>query len=74
MKALAAEGIKRIAVLTPGFAADCIETLEEIAVENAGYFRAGGGESFAALPCLNASADGLGLIETIARRELQGWL
>jgi ferrochelatase len=73
VKTLAAGGVKRIAVLTPGFAADCIETLEEIAVENAGYFRAAGGEHFAALPCLNASEDGLRLIETIARRELQGW-
>ena len=52
VKALAAQGIKRVAVLTPGFAADCLETLEEIGVENAGYFKAGGGEAFrrAALP------------------------
>jgi ferrochelatase len=73
VKALAAEGVKRVAVLTPGFAADCLETLEEIGVENAGYFKAGGGERFAALPCLNDSEDGMRVIETVARRELSGW-
>jgi ferrochelatase len=74
VKALAAQGVKRVAVLTPGFAADCLETLEEIGVENAGYFRAGGGERFAALPCLNDSEDGMRVIETVVRRELAGWV
>jgi len=74
VKALAAEGVKRVAVLTPGFAADCLETLEEIGVENAGYFKAGGGERFAALPCLNDGEDGMRVIETVVRRELSGWL
>ena len=73
VKALAAQGVKRLAVLTPGFAADCLETLEEIGVENAGYFKAGGGEKFAALPCLNDGADGMRVIETVVRRELMGW-
>ena len=66
-------GVKRLAVVTPGFAADCLETLEEIAVENAGYFREAGGEHFAAIPCLNDSAEGLAVIEAVARRELKGW-
>ena len=57
-----------------GFAADCLETLEEIGVENAGYFKAGGGERFAALPCLNDSEDGMRVIETVVRRELAGWI
>ena len=57
----------------PGFAADCLETLEEIGVENAGYFREAGGEHFAAIPCLNDSADGMAVIEALARRELRGW-
>ncbi len=70
---LAAEGVKRLVVVTPGFAADCLETLEEIAVENAGYFRQAGGERFAAIPCLNDSTAGLAVIEAVARRELQGW-
>jgi ferrochelatase len=74
VKALAAQGIKRIAVLTPGFAADCIETLEEIAVECADDFRAAGGERFAALPCLNDSDDGMRAIESVVRRELAGWV
>jgi ferrochelatase len=70
---LAGGGVKRLAVVTPGFAADCLETLEEIAVENAGYFREAGGERFAAFPCLNDSAAGMAVIEAVARRELKGW-
>ena len=50
-----AVGVKNLAVVTPGFSADCLETLEEIAVENADIFRANGGENFAAIPCLNDS-------------------
>ncbi|MBX3553911.1 MAG: ferrochelatase [Pseudolabrys sp.] len=71
---LAREGVKRLAVVTPGFAADCLETLEEIAMENAGIFRAAGGEAFAAIPCLNDSEDGLRVIAAVVRRELSGWL
>jgi ferrochelatase len=74
VKALAARGVKRLAVVTPGFAADCIETLEEIGVENAGYFLNSGGEKFAGLPCLNDSAEGIKVIESVVLRELQGWL
>jgi ferrochelatase len=70
---LAKSGVKRLAVIMPGFVADCLETLEEIAVENAGYFRQAGGESFAAIPCLNDSPDGMAVIEAVARRELGGW-
>ena len=70
---LASRGVKRLAVVNPGFAADCLETLEEIGVENAGYFRDAGGERFAAIPCLNDSPEGMGVIEAVARRELKGW-
>ena len=70
---LARGGVRRLAVITPGFAADCLETLEEIGVENAGYFREAGGEHFVAIPCLNDSADGMAVIEAVARRELMGW-
>ena len=73
VRRLAGSGIKRLAVVTPGFSADCLETLEEIGVENAGYFREAGGESFAAIPCLNDSPEGMAVIETVARRELKGW-
>jgi len=73
VRELASRGVKRVVVVTPGFAADCLETLEEIGVENAGYFREAGGERFAAIPCLNDSVEGLAVIEAVARRELKGW-
>ena len=65
---------KSIAVITPGFAADCLETLEEIAVENAHYFKRAGGENFAYIPCLNDSEAGLRVIQTVVSRELKGWV
>jgi ferrochelatase len=74
VKALPARGIKNLAVIMPGFAADCLETLEEIAGENAEYFRHAGGENFAAIPCLNDSDAGMAVIEAVVLRELQGWL
>jgi protoporphyrin/coproporphyrin ferrochelatase len=70
---LALKGVKRVVVVTPGFAADCLETLEEIGVENARAFREAGGERFAAIPCLNDSKAGMAVIEAVARRELKGW-
>ncbi|MBV8105630.1 MAG: ferrochelatase [Hyphomicrobiales bacterium] len=70
---LAKSGVKRLLVVTPGFAADCLETLEEIGVENAGYFREAGGARFAAVPCLNDSVGGIAILEAVARRELKGW-
>jgi protoporphyrin/coproporphyrin ferrochelatase len=73
VKELAARGVKNLAVITPGFAADCLETLEEIAGENAEYFRHAGGENFTAIPCLNDSNSGMHVIETVVLRELQGW-
>jgi ferrochelatase len=74
VKALAARGVKRIAVLTPGFSADCLETIEEIGEENAGYFFDGGGEAFARIDCLNDGDGGMRVIEEIVHRELQGWV
>jgi protoporphyrin/coproporphyrin ferrochelatase len=73
VRELASRGVKRVVVVTPGFAADCLETLEEIGVENAAYFREAGGERFAAIPCLNDSVEGVAVIEAVARRELMGW-
>ena len=70
----ARRGVKSLAVVMPGFAADCLETLEEIAVENAHIFKSNGGENFAAIPCLNDSAAGMSVIEHLVRRELMGWL
>lgn len=74
IKALGAAGVKKLAVITPGFVADCLETIEEIGVENAEYFHHAGGEKFAAIPCLNDSAEGIDVIEALVRRELSGWI
>ncbi|MGI9477589.1 MAG: ferrochelatase [Hyphomicrobiaceae bacterium] len=71
---LARSGTKRIAVLNPGFVSDCLETLEEIAVEARHSFIENGGEKFAHIPCLNDSEPGLDVIENIVRRELGGWI
>ena len=70
---LAKGGVRRIAVIMPGFAADCLETLEEIAIRGAETFRENGGEHFAAIPCLNDSPEAMALLETLVRRELAGW-
>jgi ferrochelatase len=74
VKALAKEGVKNLVVITPGFSADCLETLEEIAVENARIFKKRGGENFAAIPCLNDSAPGMLVIWQMVLRELKGWV
>lgn len=74
VKALAERGVKNLAVITPGFSSDCLETLEEIAMENAEIFRHAGGENFAAIPCLNDSPGGIAVIRDVAMRELQGWV
>ncbi|GLK67852.1 ferrochelatase [Hansschlegelia plantiphila] len=74
VEALAKEGVKNLAVCMPGFTADCLETLEEIAVENAEIFHHNGGANFAAIPCLNDSEEGMRVIEHVVRRELMGWI
>ncbi|RJG44037.1 ferrochelatase [Mesorhizobium sp. DCY119] len=71
---LAREGVKSIAVVNPGFSVDCIETLEEIAVEASEIFHHAGGKNFAHIPCLNDSRDGMAVIEALVRRELSGWV
>jgi ferrochelatase len=74
VKSLAERGVKNLAVVTPGFAADCLETLEEIAGENAEIFKHNGGENFALIPCLNDSEAGMALLHHLVLRELQGWV
>jgi ferrochelatase len=74
MERLGKEGVRRIAVVTPGFSADCLETLEEIAQENAEIFKHNGGEQFAFVPCLNDSDPGMDVIRQLVLRELQGWI
>ncbi|OYU91386.1 MAG: ferrochelatase [Bradyrhizobiaceae bacterium PARB1] len=71
---LAKDGVRRIAVVMPGFSADCLETLEEIAQENCEIFLHNGGEKFSAIPCLNDSEEGMDVIRQLVLRELQGWI
>lgn len=70
---LARQGVKRLAIVAPGFSADCLETIEELGREIRDDFLAAGGEKFARLPCLNDSEAGMKLLETLARGELLGW-
>ncbi|MDZ7629387.1 MAG: ferrochelatase [Parvularculaceae bacterium] len=72
--ASARDGVKRLAVMTPGFLADCLETLEEIAIGGHETFVASGGAEFAALPCLNDSVYMTDLLEALVAREAAGWL
>lgn len=71
---LPAKGVKRVAIVAPGFSVDCIETLEELAIRGRDTFTAAGGEDFAYLPCLNDSAIGLEMLRTLLARELEGWV
>jgi len=74
LEELAHGGTRRMAVAMPGFSADCLETLEEIAMEGRETFLEAGGEHYAALACLNTGEPGMAMLETIIRRELAGWL
>lgn len=74
VEALARSGVKRLAIITPGFAADCLETLEEIAEENREIFLENGGERFSYIPCLNDSEGGIELLVHLIERELVGWV
>jgi ferrochelatase len=71
---LAKSGVKRLAMVAPGFSADCLETLEELDVENRDIFMEHGGQQFAYIPALNDSDDGMRVIEAVVRRELSGWV
>ena len=70
---LARDGVRAVDVLCPGFAVDCLETLEEIAVENAQRFRAAGGEQLRYIPALNATPGHVAALVALARRHAQGW-
>jgi protoporphyrin/coproporphyrin ferrochelatase len=70
---LARSGVRNVVVITPGFSADCLETLEEIAMENADIFHHNGGTNFFAVPCLNDSDGGMAVIRALVERELRGW-
>lgn len=68
------KGTKRLVVAAPGFAADCVETLEELALEGRDEFLEAGGEEFAVLDCLNVSDSGVKMVDGLIRRELSGWI
>src|SRR5262249_15447187 len=74
IKSLAAQGAKGLAVVAPGFSADCLETLYEIGVECRQIFLEHGGKDFALIPCLNDSEAGMTLIQELVARELKGWV
>jgi ferrochelatase len=71
---LPAQDVTRVAIFAPGFAADCLETLEELAIRGRDTFRAAGGSDFAYLPCLNDTPAGLAMLRALIGRELEGWL
>jgi protoporphyrin/coproporphyrin ferrochelatase len=71
---LPGQGSKRVAVISPGFVSDCVETLEEVAIGLRDTFLEAGGETFTYIPCLNASEGGLSALEAVVARELGGWL
>ncbi|MFC3194317.1 ferrochelatase [Marinicella sediminis] len=74
LKSLPAQGHKHVQVICPGFAADCLETLEEIAVENKGYFTGAGGEQFSYIPALNADEDHVAFLSQLIMAHSQTWL
>lgn len=73
LAALPARGVTKVAILAPGFAADCLETLEELAIRGRDTFLAAGGSDFAYLPCLNDSGPGMTMLRALIGRELEGW-
>ena len=71
---LAESGVKSIMIAAPAFVSDCVETLEELALEGRETFLEAGGENFELIPCLNSSEGGIDLFHTLACEELQGWI
>ena len=73
MEKLGKEGVKNIQVVCPGFSVDCLETLEEIAIENRDYFLEAGGETFGYIPALNANPAHIAMMVDLVRRHSHGW-
>lgn len=71
---LAKDGVKNLAIVCPGFSADCVETLEEIAMEAGEIFEENGGENFTLIPCLNDSQDSIRVLSGLIKNELRGWV
>lgn len=68
------QGIRSTAIATPGFSADCLETLEELGIRGRQTFLKAGGEHFALLDCLNDSPEGMDMMTQLIARELAGWM
>ena len=73
LDALPGEGCRRLVVISPGFAADCVETLSEVAIDFRQAFLDAGGSAFSYVPCLNAGPGGIAMLETMVLREVSGW-
>jgi ferrochelatase len=74
LKALAREGVRHLAVFMPGFAADCLETLEEMAMQNRDLFLGHGGSRYDVIPCLNDSETGIDMLHSLVTQELAAWI
>ena len=73
LKELPNQGIKKINIISPGFSADCLETLEELEVENREYFEKAGGEDYHYIPCLNDNSMHIDMMEHLINKHTQGW-
>ncbi|QNA85657.1 ferrochelatase [Sphingomonas sp. So64.6b] len=73
LEALPGQDVKKVALVAPGFSADCLETLEELAIRGRDSFLNAGGTHFAYLPCLNESPVGIAMLQSLLSRELEGW-
>ena len=70
---LPSKGVKKLLMITPGFASDCVETLEEVAIGLKETFEEAGGEKFSVVPCLNDSEPSIAMLDSLVRNELKGW-
>ncbi|MEQ1521803.1 MAG: ferrochelatase, partial [Aestuariivirga sp.] len=73
VEGLPAKGVKNLVMIMPGFSADCVETLEEVAIGLDESFKHAGGVNFSAVPCLNGSKPSIEMLEALVRQELRGW-
>ena len=74
LKSLPGQGVSSVQVICPGFSADCLETIEEIGVENRDYFLAAGGERYEYIPCLNSSEGHIDALASLVDQQIKDWL
>ena len=73
LQSLGKDGVKSVQVICPGFSADCLETLEEIAMENRDTFLEAGGQNYQYIPCLNTRDQHINMMQTLVEQHVQGW-